>query len=110
MLASNNNKHDDLELVALYQQTNDNIHVANLFQRYTHLIFGVCMKYFKNEMEAQDASMQIFEKLLIDLKKHKRVWEDFYDVLIERIPRSLLRGYLLRKSMRNLRFLSLEIL
>lgn len=28
------------------------------------------MKYLKNEEDAQDASIQIFEKLLIDLKKH----------------------------------------
>jgi RNA polymerase sigma-70 factor (ECF subfamily) len=28
------------------------------------------MKYFKNEMQAEDATMQIFEKLITDLKKH----------------------------------------
>ncbi len=65
------NKYDDLELVAQYKQTNDNSFVGALFQRYTHLIFGVCLKYLKDENEAQDASMQIFEKLLVDLKKHE---------------------------------------
>jgi len=61
---------DDLELVAQYKQTNDSTFIGALFQRYTHLIFGVCVKYLKDEDDAQDASMQIFEKLLVDLKKH----------------------------------------
>jgi RNA polymerase sigma factor (sigma-70 family) len=62
---------NDLELVAQYKQTSDSSPVGVLFQRYTHLIFGVCVKYLKDEDDAQDASMQIFEKLLIDLKKHE---------------------------------------
>lgn len=61
---------DDLELVAQYKQTNDSTFVGVLFQRYTHLIFGVCVKYLKDGDDAQDASMQIFEKLLVDLNKH----------------------------------------
>lgn len=61
---------DDLELVAQYKQTNDSAFVGVLFQRYTHLIFGVCVKYLKDGDDAQDASMQIFEKLLVDLNKH----------------------------------------
>jgi RNA polymerase sigma-70 factor, ECF subfamily len=65
------NSLDDLELVAQYKQTGNNIFVGELFKRYTHLIFGVCMKYLKNEADAQDASIQIFEKLLVDLKKHE---------------------------------------
>ncbi len=65
------NTYNDLELVAHYKQTNDNSCVGVLFQRYTHLIVGVCMKYLKDEDEAQDASMHIFEKLLVDLKKHE---------------------------------------
>jgi RNA polymerase sigma-70 factor (ECF subfamily) len=71
MRSSNLNSFDDLDLVARYKQTDDNAFVGALFQRYTHLIFGVCMKYLKDEDEAQDASMQIFEKLLKDLKKHE---------------------------------------
>jgi len=62
---------NDLELVAQYKQTNNSSFVGVLFQRYTHLIFGVCVKYLKDEDDAQDASMQIFEKLLVDLKKHE---------------------------------------
>lgn len=63
--------YSDTELVSQYKQTNDSSFVGVLFQRYTHLIFGVCVKYLKDEDDAQDASMQIFEKLLVDLKKHE---------------------------------------
>ena len=71
MYSTKLNTYDDLQLVAYYRQTGDNNCVGVLFQRYTHLILGTCMKYLKNEKEAQDASMQIFEKLLVDLKKHE---------------------------------------
>jgi RNA polymerase sigma factor (sigma-70 family) len=62
---------DDLQLIAHYKQTDDNACVGILFQRYTHLILGVCLKYLKEEEAAEDASMHIFEKLLTDLKKHE---------------------------------------
>jgi RNA polymerase sigma factor (sigma-70 family) len=65
------NSYSDTELVYQYKQTSDSTFVGALFQRYTHLILGVCVKYLKDEDDAQDASMQIFEKLLIDLKKHE---------------------------------------
>ena len=41
-----------------------------MFRRYTHLVFGVCMKYLKDEDAAKDGVMQIFEKLLTDLHRH----------------------------------------
>ncbi len=62
---------NDSELISSYKNSGDNTFVGELYKRYTHLIFGVCMKYLKNEDDAQDASIQIFEKLLIDLKKHE---------------------------------------
>ena len=65
------NSYSDTELVYQYKQTSDSTFVGALFQRYTHLILGVCLKYLKDEDDAQDASMQIFEKLLVDLKKHE---------------------------------------
>jgi RNA polymerase sigma factor (sigma-70 family) len=60
----------DLELIAYYKDKGDNSIVGVLFERHTHLVFGVCMKYLKDEDEASDAVMQVFEKLLSDLKKH----------------------------------------
>ncbi|MGD0710578.1 MAG: sigma-70 family RNA polymerase sigma factor [Bacteroidales bacterium] len=60
----------DTELISLYKKTGDNSNVGELFKRYSHLVFGVCMKYLKDEDESKDAVMQVFEKLLDDLKKY----------------------------------------
>ena len=60
----------DHELVQKFRETRDNAIVGELFQRYTHLVFGVCMKYLKDEDEAKDGVMQIFEKILTDLHRH----------------------------------------
>ena len=61
----------DKDLIDLFRQTDDNVHVGELFKRYSHLVFGVCMKYLKDEDESKDAVMQVFEKLLVDLKKYQ---------------------------------------
>lgn len=60
----------DKELLQKFRETRDNAMVGELFQRYAHLVFGVCMKYLKNENEAKDGVMQIFEKMLTDLHRH----------------------------------------
>lgn len=60
----------DTELVLKFKDTRDNAIVGELFKRYTQLVFGVCMKYFKNEDEAKDGVMQVFEKILTDLHRH----------------------------------------
>ena len=36
---------------------------AELYCRYAALVFGVCMKYLKNSLEAEDATANIFESL-----------------------------------------------
>lgn len=61
----------DLDLVAGYKSTLDNSYIAEIYERYTHLVYGVCMKYFRDVDESKDAVMQIFEKLLTDLVKHE---------------------------------------
>jgi RNA polymerase sigma-70 factor (ECF subfamily) len=71
MHTSHLNTFDDSQLIAEYKQSNNIACVGVLHKRYAHLIFGVCMKYLKNEDDAQDASIQIFEKLLIEIKKHE---------------------------------------
>ncbi|MCB8994745.1 MAG: sigma-70 family RNA polymerase sigma factor [Bacteroidales bacterium] len=41
--------------------------LGELYSRYMHLVYGVCLKYLKNREESKDAVMQIFEKLVQDL-------------------------------------------
>jgi RNA polymerase sigma factor (sigma-70 family) len=60
----------DSELLQKFKESRDNNIIGELFQRYTHLVFGVCMKYLKDEDEAKDGVMQIFEKILTDLHRH----------------------------------------
>lgn len=61
----------DEELIAAYRLKNDKQAVGILFNRYAHLVFGVCMKYLKDADESKDAVLQIFEKLHTDLRKHE---------------------------------------
>ncbi|MDQ2658591.1 MAG: sigma-70 family RNA polymerase sigma factor [Bacteroidota bacterium] len=63
--------HTDEELIALYKKTEDLDIVGILYDRYTALTFGVCLKYLKDREESRDAVMQIFEKLIISLKTHE---------------------------------------
>lgn len=62
---------DDAELLKRYKATADNNIIGELYCRYTHLVFGVCMKYLKNKEETKDAVMQIFEKLMKDLLQYE---------------------------------------
>ncbi len=68
--SKNIQEHSDNELIAVYKKGGDNSLVGELYKRYSHLVYGVCLKYLKNEDEAKDAVLQIFENLLEDLKKH----------------------------------------
>ena len=61
----------DNELIVKFKKTGDNSLVGELYKRYSHLVYGVCLKYLKNEAESKDAVLQIFENLLTDLKKHE---------------------------------------
>jgi RNA polymerase sigma-70 factor, ECF subfamily len=61
----------DDELITKYKKNGDGLLVGELYKRYSHLVYGVCLKYLKNEDESKDAVLQIFENLLADLKKHE---------------------------------------
>ena len=61
----------DKELVAAYKQSGDLAVLGELYQRYMELVYGVCLKYFKEPETSKDAVMQIFEELVLKLKKHE---------------------------------------
>ena len=42
--------------------------MGDLYERYSSLVYGICLKYLKDRDEAKDAVMQIFEKLISELK------------------------------------------
>jgi len=59
----------DNELVKKYQQEANAMYVGELFKRYSMLVTGLGFKYLKNEEDAKDATIEIFEHLLVILKK-----------------------------------------
>lgn len=66
-----NNTLSDKELVAMYKQSGDLSVLGELYQRYMELVYGVCLKYFKEPETAKDSVIQIFEELVSKLKKHE---------------------------------------
>ena len=69
---------DDAALLNRYRSTGEVVCVGELFRRYKHLALGVCLKYLKNVHDSEDAVMEIFEKLHLDLNKadiaHFKSW------------------------------------
>nr|WP_262909682.1 sigma-70 family RNA polymerase sigma factor [Niabella pedocola] len=61
----------DQDLLHRYLQDRDNAWLGVLLERYTLLLFGVCMKYLKDETQAQDAVQQIFLKVIQEVHKYK---------------------------------------
>jgi RNA polymerase sigma-70 factor (ECF subfamily) len=66
------NPNDTDESLLNQYQTSGNLDVlGGLYSRYMHLVYGVCLKYLKNRDDAKDAVMQIFEKLIVELRHHE---------------------------------------
>lgn len=63
-------KLSDGELVLLYKKSEDLKVLSELYQRYMELVYGVCLKYLKDSESSRDSVMQIFEELVVKLKKH----------------------------------------
>ena len=61
----------DQELLDYFYADNNQEWIGILLQRYTLLLFGVCMKYLKDETEAKDCVQQIFLKVLTEVPKYK---------------------------------------
>ncbi len=62
---------DDQVLIAAYKQTQDLKILAQLYQRYLDLLYGVCLKYLAEPETAKDAVMDLFEELAQKLLRHE---------------------------------------
>jgi RNA polymerase sigma-70 factor (ECF subfamily) len=60
----------DWDLLTEFKSVGDLEVLGELYSRYIHLVYGVCLKYLKDREEAKDGVMQIFEKLIIEIPKH----------------------------------------
>lgn len=61
----------DGELMEHYKVSGNNLYLGIMLERYSLLLFGLCMKYLKNEEEAKDAVQQVFTKAIAELKKYR---------------------------------------
>lgn len=61
----------DEALLLIFRETGNLEELGILYSRYMHLVYGVCLKYFKDREESRDAVINIFEKLVTDLPGHE---------------------------------------
>ncbi len=62
---------DDASLISRYKSSGSLEVLGSLYNKYMHLVFGVCLNYLKDEGQSKDAVMQIFEELVVKLKVHE---------------------------------------
>jgi RNA polymerase sigma factor (sigma-70 family) len=60
----------DKELLIAFKQSGNINLLSTLYQRYMDLVFGVCLKYFKDAERSKDAVMDIFDELNTKLRVH----------------------------------------
>ena len=74
------NKTDE-DLLAAYKESGDKNVFADLFKNHVNTIYGTCLFYLQDKDEAKDEVMNVFEKLLLDLKqndiKNFKAWLSF---------------------------------
>ena len=68
---AHNSELSDRELADQYRTSGDLAVLGELYQRYMELVYGVCLKYFREPEQAKDSVMLIFEELVSKLKKHE---------------------------------------
>jgi RNA polymerase sigma-70 factor (ECF subfamily) len=75
------NYSSDEELALAYFRTGNREYVGELFEKHVKTVYGVCLFYLKDKDAAKDAVMQIFEKLLTELRKSEiksfKAWLSF---------------------------------
>lgn len=59
----------DEELLKAYKQTGNKELFADLFKKHVSVVYGTCLFYLQDKAEAQDATMVLFEKLMIEINK-----------------------------------------
>lgn len=71
----------DEELLDAYRKNGDKAVVGELYTRYAHLVYGLCLNYFRDRELARDAVLQLFEKMFETLKRTKpenfKTWLSF---------------------------------
>lgn len=53
-----------------YQESGDQKWISDLFVRYLHMIYGLCLRYCPDAMEAEDLTMEVYEKIRTKAQSH----------------------------------------
>ncbi len=61
----------ETEFLREYRQTGDLSVLGKLYEPQMEMVFAIAMKYFKDEEEAKDTVMQLFEELIPKLRQHE---------------------------------------
>ncbi|PWK17437.1 RNA polymerase sigma-70 factor (ECF subfamily) [Arcicella aurantiaca] len=61
----------EIDLLKEYRQTGDLSVLGKLYEPEMEMVFTIAMKYFKDEDDAKDTVMQIFEELIPKLRQHE---------------------------------------
>lgn len=61
----------DEELLKHFKQSGNKELFAELFKKHVQNVYGTCLFYLQDKAEAQDATMQLFEKLLGEIHKQE---------------------------------------
>ncbi|GAA3938437.1 sigma-70 family RNA polymerase sigma factor [Hymenobacter algoricola] len=61
----------DAELLTRYRQQGAVADLGVLYERHMSAVFAICRRYLRPDEDAQDAVMQLFEKLLDTLRRHE---------------------------------------
>ncbi len=61
----------ETDLLREYRQTGDLSVLGKLYEPQMEMIFAISMKYFKDEEEAKDTVMALFEELIPKLRQHE---------------------------------------
>ncbi len=63
----------DEELLKRFREDGDIEILGRLYERYMHLVYGVCLKYLEDRETAKDEVMNIFEKLVTTVPEQEIV-------------------------------------
>ncbi|MCA5005627.1 RNA polymerase sigma factor [Sphingobacterium bovistauri] len=68
---SSPSKESDESLLTKHLSTDDLAVLGELYARHSEMVYYVCLRYFKDEEKSKDAVMQLFEQLIVKIKKQE---------------------------------------
>ncbi len=90
---------NDEKLIAVYKDQQWSACIDEIYRRYAHLVFGVQLKYTKNNTDAEDLTMECFEKLPQLLLKHEIT---YFKGWLHTVARNAALGFLRKNKMEQI--------